>query len=219
MKRFRLFAFALLAFISITATAQNAVDLGLPSGTLWADRNVGAVSPEDHGNYYAWGELASKDKYTWDTYQHFNDKDGNGMPYDSNQNTQHNELNKLGCIAGTCYDVAHRVWGGKWKIPTKEQCEELVNNCIWVRTTQNGIVGYEVKSKKNGNSIFMPTTGYMRDTWLCGNYPYCDGGYLSATPSESDADIVWSISFDDYGYFVNMRFRADGLPIRPVRSK
>lgn len=118
------------------STVGKAVDLGLPSGTKWADRNVGASSPEDFGDYYAWGETEVKDSYTWETYTLC---DGTAYScYDIGED-----------IAGTDYDVAHVKWGGNWEMPTKEQFEELINNCTWYYTVRMddegyGIFGYRV---------------------------------------------------------------------------
>lgn len=138
------------------------VDLGLPSGTKWATKNIGATTPEGYGDFYAWGEIESKDDYSWNTYEFFFDNNGNNVPYDSKWNTEPNELTDLGRdIAGTKYDVAHVRWGEKWEMPSKAQMEELLNpkHCEWIWTTINGVNGYKVISKINGNSIFLPASG------------------------------------------------------------
>lgn len=126
----------------------SAVDLGLPSGTLWADINVGAQKPEDTGNYYGWGETVTYDSYSWEVYTLWD--------YDNDQWISWGE-DSLD-FANSDADVAHVQWGGEWRTPSKAQFEELKENCTWSLTTQNGMKGYLVTGK-NGNSIFMPFNG------------------------------------------------------------
>lgn len=133
-----------------STTSAVAVDLGLPSGTKWADRNVGASSPEDYGGYYAWGETAEKDSYTED----------NSLTY----GLSYPELRSLGIIGSggiltASYDAATVNWGGKWHMPTQAQIGELLRSCTWTWATYNGVNGYFVEGA-NGNSIFLPAAGY-----------------------------------------------------------
>lgn len=152
---------ALMLALSITFTAcspedeegkgnaAGAVDLGL--SVKWATCNVGAEKPEDLGDYYAWGETEKKTEYTEDTYKHAEDKDGDGDFYDDLNNWEDIGSN----ISGTPYDVARAKWGGKWRMPTVEEAEELLGKCSWEWTTVNGTNGYTVTGP-NGNSIFLP---------------------------------------------------------------
>ena len=114
------------------------VDLGLSSGLKWATCNVGADSPEDYGNYYAWGETETKAEYTEDnsvTYgQQLNDISGNAQ-----------------------YDAAAANWGGSWRMPTRDEIKELMYNCSWTPETQNGVDGFKVTGN-NGNYIFIPAS-------------------------------------------------------------
>lgn len=128
-----------------------AVDLGLPSGTKWANMNVGASSAEDYGDYYAWGETESKSNYSWSTYM---------VTSSSDTGTSNDPIYVAGFadIAGSQFDVATAKWGGLWKMPTSTQFDELLSNCTWTWTTQNGVNGYKVEGS-NGNSIFLPATG------------------------------------------------------------
>ena len=122
------------------------IDLGLPSGTLWADRNIGAIEPEDEGDFYAWGGTEPKKEYLWDNYKwgedctKYNDKDGKTVlePED---------------------DVVYLKTKGKAHIPTKEQMRELLDNTISKNQTINGVKGRLYKSKVNGNTIFLPFAG------------------------------------------------------------
>ena len=130
-----------------TLTAGESVDLGL--SVKWASCNLGATKPEDYGNYYAWGETAPKAKYTEETYSY----------YSKDSQTWVNIGND---IAGTSYDAATVNLGGGWKMPTRQQMDELVNKCDWQWGEQNGIKGYFVSG--NGNSIFLPAAGSIYDT-------------------------------------------------------
>ena len=122
------------------------IDLGLPSGTLWADRNIGATEPEEYGDFYAWGETEPKNEYIWDTYKwgadctKYNDKDGKTVldPED---------------------DVVYLKTKGKAHIPTIEQIQELLDNTTTENQIVNRVEGKLYKSKVNGNNIFLPFAG------------------------------------------------------------
>jgi hypothetical protein len=181
----------------------EAVDLGLPSGTKWANMNIGASSPEDYGDYFAWGETEPKDTYSWTTYTHC----------DGSQKTCHD----IGTdIAGTEYDVATAQWGKSWHMPTLEQIRELVNNCTSEWTTQNGVNGRKFTSKVNGKAIFLPAAGSRWDGELYN--AGSQGLYWSSTLDEGyplNARRLYIYSerarWDDYGG------RFGGLTVRPVR--
>ena len=128
-----------------------AVDLGLPSGTKWADRNIGALNPEDTGLYFSWGN----------TVGHEAGKDYNFE--DDYDNTPGSELKE---DIDLDHDAARVNLGEPWKMPTKEQFKELVDNCESEVTTINGYLGRCFTSKINGNSIFMPFAGYIGGTSL-----------------------------------------------------
>ena len=143
-----------------------AIDLGL--SVKWATCNVGASTSEFYGNYYAWGETSTKSEY-WTS---------NSKTFGKN----------LGDISGNAqYDAARANWGGSWRMPRKAEFDELRKHCTWQWTTQNGVKGYKVTSKTNGNSIFLPAAG-----WRYGSSSHHDvgeeGKYWSSTPYEDDAD-------------------------------
>ena len=177
------------------------VDLGLPSGTLWANINIGASSPEEYGNYYAWGETEEKEAYDWSTYIHC----------DGSSSTCHD----LGSdISGTEYDVAHVKWGGNWCMPTLDDIQELLDNCTYEWMTLNGVNGTKFTSNVNGNSIFLPVAGYRwrGDLYDAGEY----GHYWSSTQypnSSSSADNLLlrsgGANWSNYG-------RSVGRSVRPV---
>ena len=124
----------------------EAVDLGL--SVKWATFNVGATSPEDYGDYFAWGETEPKKTYSWATY-----KWGT-----SSKLTKYNTTDGK-TILDPEDDAAYVNWGDKWRMPSKEDVDELTQQCTWIWTTHNNVNGYKVTGP-NGNSIFLPTVGY-----------------------------------------------------------
>ena len=191
------------------------VDLGLPSGTLWATCNVGANSPEEYGNYYAWGEATPKDNYDWDTYKLTTDGCTTFTKYntDSNYGTVDNKT-----TLDPEDDAAAVNWAGKWRMPTDDEWTELHENCTWTWTSLNGVNGYEVKSKTNGNSIFLPAAGY-RYYDILGLAGY-DGYYWSSSLCTNIPRLAWFLGFYSdfiYGYYGNYRYY--GQSVRPVCKK
>ena len=131
------------------------VDLGL--SVKWATCNVGANSPEEYGDYFAWGETKPKDSYKWSTYKWCNGSKDKLTKY-CKESYYGRVDNKT--VLDLVDDAAHVNLGGAWRMPTKEEIRELKDNCTWTWTTQNGVNGYLVTSKKNDNSIFLPAAGY-----------------------------------------------------------
>ena len=131
----------------LKGTVGEAVDLGLPSGTLWASWNVGASSPDGYGCYYSWGECGTKNDYSLATYSF----------YDQEWQEYKSEIGSN--IQGTTYDIATVMWGGDWRMPSVEEFEELVDNCTWSWIYyNNSVYGYKVEGS-NGNKIFLPAAG------------------------------------------------------------
>lgn len=189
---------------------MEAVDLGLPSGTLWATCNVGASSPEEYGGYYAWGETEEKEDYDLDTYKYYlGDLDGDGDNFDSN------EYVDIGSnISDTQYDVAHMKWGGSWRMPTRDEIKELVNHCTWKWTTYNNING-QLVTGPNSNSIFLPAAGYRDGT---DSYGSGSGGYWSATSYESYGDGANGLYFSSSGSAWDYWGSDLGRTVRPVKT-
>ena len=173
------------------------VDLGLPSGLKWATCNVGASKPEEYGDYFAWGETSPKSSY----------KKSNSVTYGK----------RMGDIGGNDrYDAARANRGGDWRLPTKAEFDELLNsnNCTWTWTTQNGVNGYKVTSKRNGNSIFLPAAGYRNGTSLYNEGS--NGNYWSSTPDESSDYYSCSLNFYSGGHYTYWSYRYRGQSVRPV---
>lgn len=159
----------------------KAIDLGLPSGTKWANCNVGATKPEEDGEYFAWGELNKKQYYNDDTYLFYNDGEYMYLGDD---------------ISGTKYDVARQRWGGSWRMPTKDEIQELIDNCNYEHITYQGCSIGKFTSKINGNSIFLPlgVVPYTPETVNAG----C-GFYWSSTQNPDDSGYAYTLLFDS-GY-------------------
>ena len=186
------------------------IDLGLPSGTKWSCCNVGAQSPLEYGNYYAWGELEPKDSYTWSNYVHRGESNEQCIFIGEN-------------IDGTDYDVAHVLWGGDWRMPNDDQVKELLNlrfqgeegEELVQKVTLDGVNGYRFIGT-NGNAIFIPAGGYFDGDRLRGENE--EGDYfLSMTLSEPYAqDLIFQskgVSLD-----ISEARRWFGLNVRPVSS-
>lgn len=178
-----------------TINGHEYVDLGLPSGLKWATCNVGASSPEDYGDYYAWGETTTKSDYS------------------SSTSTTYGK--QMSSIAGNpTYDVACNKWGSPWRLPTEAEFQELIDNCTWEWSTRNGHNGYKVTSKKNGNSIFLPAAGFRYGTSSGGQGSY--GYYWSATPDEGSAGRAYGFGFGEGGGNTRWGGRDSGFSLRPV---
>lgn len=205
---------ATFVFVSGTENGYDYVDLGLPSGLKWATCNVGATTPEDYGNYYAWGEIATQDSsYTWSTYKYANGSSTTLIKY-CNSSSYGTVDNKT--ILEAADDAATQNCGGNWRMPTISEWQELIDNCAWTWTTKNSVNGYEVKAT-NGNSIFLPAAGSRNDGGLHdagSNGRYWSSSLNTSTPN--DAQYVFFYS--DYHGTVG-RSRACGRSVRPVLSK
>ena len=196
------------------------VDLGL--SVKWASCNVGASSPEGYGDFFCWGEISTRKVpgyYKWyddrGNVKKYNDGErGNDPWHDYSDNLDQLQLSD---------DAARANWGGRWRMPTKREVEELLSYCHWRWVIQNGIKGYVVTSAMNGNSIFLPAAGYdhcsyhdmnivrdrgrrgyywTRDLWVGGNGPR----------------FGWSLEFVEEAIRGEMKCgeRDDGYSVRPV---
>jgi len=208
------------------------VDLGLPSGTKWATCNIGADNPQDYGNYYAWGETTTKETYNWETYKYGTyDYDG-----DYSKLTKYNPSDSKTTL-DLSDDAAAANWGGKWRMPTKIQQDELFNECYWVWTESynnsnvKGYIVYKAKSSSDKGKkiyssgapsssytlsdahIFLPAAGFRSYGDL--NFAGSDGYYWSSSLYAGDPDGAWDVSFgSDVGN--NNGNRYYGQPVRAV---
>ena len=187
--------------VSFTTLVPTYVDLGL--SVKWATFNVGATSPEDYGDYFAWGETSTKETYDYDNCP----TDG----LDILQLQARGYIDSEGNLTAQ-YDAATANWGGSWRMPTKAEMQELIDKCNWKWTTQNGVEGYKVTGP-NGNSIFLPAAGCRLGSSLS-SYAGRYGFYWSSTPYESSR----AYGFDFYSdlHEVDDLGRLNGQSVRPV---
>ena len=187
------------------------VDLGL--SVKWATCNVGATTPEEYGDYFAWGETTPKDYYDLDTYKYCNGTWDTMTKYCTS--SYYGTVDNKTTLELTD-DAAHVNWGGSWRMPTRAEQEELIdtNNCTWEWITQNGVKGYKVTSKKNGNSIFLPVAGLRSSSRLydAGS----NGFYWSSSLDTSDSGIAFHFYFNSSNVSWYDTSRCCGLSVRPV---
>lgn len=193
-----------------------AIDLGLTSGTLWANMNVGAKNSGEAGSYYAWGELETKETYyltNYSLYDSTNDRfifEGGG---------------RKGIQGLDAYDAAHVEWGGNWVMPSPVQFEELMNECTWEWGIENNQEGYIVKSTKNNNHIFLPITGYYDGAnctartrgfyWTSSLYLFPSNDYWK----HAQEFVITNTDVEKNKYYITDNPRQSGLVIRPVKVK
>ena len=186
------------------------VDLGLPSGLKWATCNVGASKPEEYGGYYAWGETEEKDNYDWSTYKWYKDSDDTMIKYCTSREYGTVDNNT---VLDRADDVAHVKWGGTWRMPTFDEQKELLNNCTWTWTTQNGVTGYKVTGP-NGNSIFLPAAGYRSGAEVF--YRGSNGLYWSSSLYSDSSFLAFSLFLSSGYRNWDSSGRYGGRSVRPV---
>lgn len=213
---------------SVAGTVAEAVDLGL--SVKWASWNVGASSPEEYGDYIAWGETAPSwdDYYSWINYRWSCESYFYNKPtyilwpsftrynYDTSYGVTDNKME----FRDYDYedDAARANWGGSWRMPTYSEWTELLTNCNRTYTTQNGVNGLMVTSTTTGNSIFLPAGGYRMD----GHNLYSDGSsgyYWSSSLYENDPRAAWRFIFGSSYTSTRMDYmdsRYYGISVRPV---
>lgn len=196
--------------------SQQMVDLGL--SVKWAAWNIGATSPDQYGDYFAYGEVKPKSDYTllnyeWLYYGYLEGEDLDEWEY----------YLKLGAnFSGTNYDAAHVNWGDKWRMPSRAEWQELFNNCDKIWTAVNGVEGARFTSRINGNSIFLPAAGNKFDGqsthqgtscmyWTPEEYEFFDNSGWNNECRNYRVDITATYNGKD-GY----DYPEVGFPIRPV---
>ena len=186
------------------------VDLGL--SVKWATFNIGATSPEEFGNYYAWGETEVKDCYKDSTYKWYD--------VDTESHLKYNLYPEFGTVDNKYRldpddDVAYKTWGEGWRLPTYEECIELVDNCSWTWVMMNNVFGYEIRSYINGNWIFLPAAGYIagRELYDAGDLATYMTSSLYLNSSNKNFNVL---CLEDDG--ISSYFRYSGYAVRAVYS-
>lgn len=220
------------------------VDLGLPSGTLWATYNIGATKPEEYGDYFAWGETEPKDVYDWSTYKYAK---ASGA-WDLDSLTKYNFGNYYDGVVDSLStllpedDAATVNWGSEWRMPTNEEQRELLDECYVVWTDSyngrevRGIIVYKAKSAEDkgefvgswqtpsedystsDSHVFFPAAGYRggSDVYLVGSL----GGYWSSSLYEKYEYGARYLYFNEKdAFWDDDDYRRSGFPVRAVRAQ
>ena len=190
------------------------VDLGLPSGTLWAACNVGAETPEGFGGYFAWGETASKELFDWKSYRYgnFSHEQYEMAKYCTNSTYGVDGLVDSLDLLEPNDDAVRAHWGAGWRTPTIEEWEELFLNTAGVWTTLNGVKGWRCTAS-NGNSIFLPAAGY----WWADAFNADLGLYWSASLNKEYPYRAWGFHFNcDSSHLCGSSDRNRGQVVRAV---
>lgn len=187
------------------------VDLGL--SVKWATCNLGANSPEEYGDYFAWGETVPKSDDSWTTYKWCEGTDSTLTKY--NINSDYGIVDDRTRLEMED-DAACANWGEKWRMPTDAEWSELMDNCISMWTIQNGVLGRKFVSKKNGNSIFLPTAGRWYEGSLIDARSH--GYYWSSTLCTDAPDNAYCVDFSSRGIYLDPGSRSSLMPVRPVRG-
>ena len=198
------------------ANGHEYVDLGLPSGTLWATCNIGTSSPEGYGNYYAWGETGTKSTYNWDTYRYSNSNNDELTKYCNRSDQGNNGFTDNLTTLQAGDDPATVNWGSGWQTPSKAQWEELKNNTTHKWTMRNGKQG-RLFTAQNGQSVFLPAAGTCWDSefYDAGSY----GRYWSRSLYIGYPHSAWCLYFDLDDWYMGYGYRYYGFSVRPVREK
>ena len=206
----------LVANFAVSGGDHAYVDLGLPSGTLWATCNVGADNPEDYGDYFAWGETQPKDIYNWSTYQYCNGSEYTMTKYCNDSDYGYNGFTDNLTTLLPEDDAATANWGSGWRMPTEEEWWELNNNTTVIWTTQNGVNG-RLFTASNGNSLFLPAAGYRYYSSL--NLAGSGGYYWSSSLNTDIPSSAWGFGFSSGNYGMSSYGdRYYGRSVRAVRS-
>lgn len=193
-----------LSFTTKTEPNHPYVDLGL--SVKWATCNIGASSPEEYGDYFAWGETEPKEVYVWSTYKWCNGSRNTLTKYCTNK--------EYGAVDNKITleledDAAHVNWGGEWRMPTKAELEELREKCTWMPAKINGVSGREITGP-NGNKLFLPYSGYCSE----GKYP--GGGQACCWSNTSSSFAAYYLTYNWSDYYVVADLRCFGFTVRAV---
>lgn len=232
----RYYFFVVLTYLMLNNCCLSAqqkheyVDLGLPSGTLWATCNIGADNPWDFGEYYAWGETTPKTRYSWNNYKYAANGDDQQLTKYCTFSAEYgfNGFVDNITVLQPSDDAATANWGSEWRMPTEKEWDELKKQCEWIWTENykgKGKNGYLVS--RNGNQIFIPAAGYRGYSF---NNANTEGNYWTSTLYSSpecalelrffysSPESAFDLNYTNF-VFPQMSYRSVGQSIRAVRSK
>ncbi|MEE1004318.1 MAG: hypothetical protein UH685_03150 [Bacteroidaceae bacterium] len=185
------------------ATAGLGVDLGLPSGKLWAIQNVNSTQPYFAGNFFTWGNAEGVD-----------DSEPALITPESYEGTPGAALEGDTIPTEDVYDAAVNYFGNGWRMPTRGEIQELIDNCDWEYTSLLGFNGYRVKSRVNANSIFIPLAGNIAN----GVYNPSGGGYYWSANRNTSDNMGYMLQFDSTQVRYYKMYRDRALPIRAIHD-
>lgn len=193
-------------------SSHEYVDLGLPSGTLWATMNIGATAPEEYGDYFAWGEIEPKESYNWITYKWCNGSWNSMIKY--------GVMSSFGVVDNKTVldpedDAATMNWGSEWCMPTKEQQDELRNNCTREWTTINGVKGCLLTSNINEATLFLPAAGYIWNSTVSSGG---SSGFYWSRNLKTTGGGSHSLFFSSNSMSITDYSRGYGQSVRAVRA-
>ena len=210
--------------VRVTIDAHDKVRLW-EGGPYWATRNIGAEKPEDYGYYFWWGDTVGykRENNKWvasdGSNPNFSFYPGNTPTFDKSGLTLQSEgWITAGGVLASEYDAAKKHWGGDWRMPTKQEFNDLISQCDWTWTTLNGVNGYIVRGKGDysSKSIFLPCAGSVGyGTSL--NDAGSGGDYWSSVP-DSDGDDAWTLTFSSSNHCADDYFRYYGRSVRPLQG-
>lgn len=211
-----------LGIVVVNYYEENGHTYGLMYSLYWADRNIGANAPEGYGNYYSWGEVETKSRYDWSTYKWGGETSLTKYNYDSSFGSVDSKT--LLDMGPEGDDVASRILGGSWRIPTTDECMELCTQCIWEWKSLNGVNGYRVTGP-NGNSIFLPASGVKANIPNDDNTIFERGerGYYWTSclvGGNKEPNFANAMNFSELnpGSWYSPQSRSTGLPVRAVAN-
>ena len=205
--------------INVLKNIPEYVDLGLSSGTLWATCNIGAESPEEYGDYFAWGEVEPRtdNAYSWGSYKWCEFSETTLTKYCSNSSYGNEGFTDVLTELELADDAAYMNWSDEWRMPSKDQLEELINSSYTTTewTTLNGVNGCKITSNSNGSSIFLPAAGYRDSTPVGHAGSICF--YWSRTLNSDRPCYAWYLDYRQKSMNMYNAHRFVGRSVRPVR--
>lgn len=195
-----------------TYNGHEYVDLGLPSGTLWATCNVGASSPESYGDYFAWAETSTKSSYAPSNYKYYTKTNGNYCLTKYNTDSNNGTVDYMTSLQSND-DASTAKWGNGWRTPSKSQWEELYQNTTSTWTTQSGVKGLLLTTSKG--SLFLPAAGYRVFGDDIATNKHCVYWANQIDTDRTTSACQFSYHYQS-GYRMASLFRGDGVPVRPV---